>query len=117
MKSKPSSHSSQQAELPLPVEEESPDPVERLVEDLAQQDIMPPEEETILEEYPEMSQNALLMGHSWDQAGVENGDRIARIPLEDEVKCSELLVKGGLDEADEELRELEEAEETERETE
>ncbi|WP_009963671.1 hypothetical protein [Verrucomicrobium spinosum] len=117
MKSKPSSHSSDQTELPLPYGDESPDPIERLVEDLAQQDIMPPEEETILEEYPEVSQNALLMGHAWDQAGVENGDRVARIPLEDEVKCSELLVKGGLDEADEELRELEEAEEIDRELE
>jgi hypothetical protein len=117
VKSKASSHVPRRAEPALPFEDDPPDPVESLVEDLNQQDFMPSGEETILEEYPEVSQNALLMGHSWDEAGVENGDRIARIPMEDEIKCTELLVKGGLDEADEELRELEEDEEIERELE
>lgn len=108
MKSKASSHPSHRAEPTASFEDDPPDPVESLVEDLSQQDYMPSGGETILEEYPEVSQNALLMGHSWDEAGVENGDRIARVPLEDEIKCTELLVKDGLDEADEELRDLEE---------
>ncbi|WP_038171053.1 hypothetical protein [Verrucomicrobium sp. BvORR106] len=111
MKSKATSHLPHRAEPSPPFEDDLSDPVESLVEDLSQQDFMPSGDETILEEYPEVSQNALLMSHSWDEAGVENGDRIARIPLEDEIKCTELLVKDGLDEADEELRDLEEEDE------
>lgn len=111
MKSKASSHLPHRAEPSPPFEDDLSDPVESLVEDLSQQDFMPSGDETILEEYPEVSQNALLMSHSWDEAGVENGDRIARIPMEDEIKCTELLVKDGLDEADEELRDLEEEDE------
>lgn len=107
VKAKTTSPTHHRAEPPQ-TEEELPDPVESIVDDLNQQDFMPSDEETILEEFPEVGQNALLMSHSWDEAGVENGDRVARVPLEDETSCSERLVQDGMEEADEELRDLEE---------
>lgn len=96
--------------LAEPAEDPLPDPVENLVEDLALQDFMPSHEETVLDECPELSQHAILQSRYGDEAGVENGDRIARVPLEDETKPSELLVRDGLNEADEELREMDEEE-------
>ena len=86
------------------------DPVDSIVDDLAQQDTMPSGASEALEGYPEANITAHPGGPERDDAGVENGERVARVPLEDETQISDELVHDGLDEADEELRDLEDDE-------
>lgn len=87
-----------------------PMPVENVVEDLNQQDVLPsgsgsdviPEMETIVDPESQVSR--------WDEPMGEPGHRASRTPLEDEASAAELLVGHGVDEADEELRDLDEEE-------
>jgi hypothetical protein len=92
-----------------------PLPVESVVEDLSQQDVLPsgnasdviPDMETIVD--PESQSGR------WDEPMGEPGHRASRVPLEDEASAAEQLVDKGINEADEELRDLDEAEEMEEE--
>lgn len=94
-----------------------PLPVENVVEDLNQQDVLPsgtgadviPEMETIVDPESQLSR--------WDEPMGEPGHRASRAPLEDEVNAVEELVQKGVSEADEELRDLDEEEEMEEENE
>ena len=87
------------------------------MDDLSQQDVLPsgsgsdviPEMETIVD--PESQ------GSRWDEPMGEPGHRASRAPLEDETSAAELLVNQGVNEAEEELRDLDEEEEMEEENE
>ena len=87
------------------------------MEDLGQQDVLPsgsasdviPDMETIVD--PESQ------GSHWDEPMGEPGHRASRVPLEDETNPVELLVNQGANEAEEELRDLDEEEEMEEEAE
>jgi hypothetical protein len=92
-----------------------PSPVDSVVEDLSQQDVLPsgsasdaiPDMETIVD--PESQ------GSRWDEPMGEPGHRASKVPLEDETSAAELLVSQGANEAEEELRDLDEEEEMEEE--
>lgn len=92
-----------------------PLPVESVVEDLSQQDVLPSGDASDV--IPGMETIVDLEGQSgpWDEPMGEPGHRASRMPLEDEASAAELLVDKGISEADEELRDLDEAEEMEEE--
>jgi hypothetical protein len=98
-------------------ESQVPSQVESVVEDLSQQDVLPSgsgsdvmaEMETLID--PESQAG------SWDDPMGELGHRASRVPLEDEVNPVEELVSQGANEAEEELRDLDEEEEMEEEAE
>lgn len=108
MNTKTSSSSAEADDARLSPDEASTDPVESIIEDLSQQDVMPSGETSSLEGIPDLSKSALLQSQGWDEAGADYGERTPRRPLEDETNISERLVNNGIAEADEELRELEE---------
>jgi hypothetical protein len=53
----------------------------------------------------------------WNEPMGEPGHRASKVPLEDETSAAELLVGKGVNEAEEELRDLDEEEEMEEEQE
>jgi|GEM_PF-4600656 len=93
-------------------DEGSPD-IDELVEDLSQQNVLPSHNGAALDDEESDDNNNTLQGGldesgRWDEPVGERGHRAARVPLEDEVAYAEKLVTGGLNEADEELRDLDE---------
>lgn len=96
------------------VPSDSPDSV---VDDLAQQDVMPAGEGVIVPDDRETLTGAMTQAGHWDDLVVDLGHRVDKQPLEDEVMASEDLVQKGVDEADEELRELDEEDNEEEEEE
>lgn len=78
-----------------------------LVEDLLQQDVMPVDDGSITPGSANSLGDTLSQAGRWDDPVGDVGHRAPRQPPEDEVKISEKLVADGINEADEELRELE----------
>ena len=66
---------------------------------------------------PEIVRPELADLTSWDEAADDTGHRVEPIISEDETPVAELLVSEGLDEAEEELRSLDEEQEQEEESE
>jgi hypothetical protein len=99
--------------------EDTPVPqlVESVVEDLSQQDVLPSGDASDV--IPEMETIVDLESQSgpWNEPMGEPGHRASKVPLEDETSAAELLVGKGVNEADEELRDLDEEEEMEEEQE
>ncbi len=83
-------------------------PIEELVEDLTQQDVLPSELGTVAAPDDLLSGGLDETGR-WDEPIASHGVRADRIPLEDEDNLYVALVTEGVEEADEELRELDEA--------
>ena len=93
-------------------DEGSPD-IDELVEDLSQQNVLPSHNGAALDDDESGDDHHNIQGGldetgRWDEPVGERGHRAARAPLEDEVAYAEKLVTGGLNEADEELRDLDE---------
>jgi len=89
------------------------DEVESMVDDLNQQDVLPADEGISDLSLNDTVDGELDQAGRWDDPVGDTGTRAKRAPLEDEVKASEVLVDQGLNEAEEDLRDLEEDEETE----
>jgi TATA-binding protein-associated factor Taf7 len=90
--------------------ERESDVVDKIVEDLVQQDVLPFEGEGELGSEPGAEANAEDQVGSWTNSEAGKGHRAERTPLEDETKAAEVLVNRGVDEAEEELEELGEGE-------
>jgi len=103
-------------EPPIPP---GPDPADSVVDDLSQQDVLPTgaSESVILPDDRETLTGAMTQAGHWDDLVVDLGHRVDKQPLEDEVKASEDLVQRGVEEADEDLRELDEEDNEEEEEE
>ncbi len=91
--------------------------VETIVEDLAQQDVLPADVESSIAPDIDTLVDQESQSGRWDEPVGEFGHRANRTPLEDETKASELLVSKGLREAEEDLRDIEEEEDIEEEQE
>jgi hypothetical protein len=87
------------------------DVADSVIEDLNQQDVLPPDEGDVIPDMGEPEESDMPQAGSWDNPAADLGHRASKLPLEDEVKATEGLVNMGVDEADEELRELDEQEE------
>ncbi len=85
--------------------------VERIVEDLGQQDVLPPGDSPEFIESPDAVMDALDHLSRWDEPVGGSGRRAVPVPLENETNTAEALVTRGLDEADEELRDIGEGDE------
>lgn len=89
--------------------------IEKIVEELVQQDVLPIDDEApdelnpldVLE--PDDIASYSLAG-SWGQPVGGEGHRAPRVPLEDENKASDLLAQRGATEAADELEEMEQDE-------
>lgn len=81
-----------------------------IIEDLNQQDVLPPDEGDVIPDMGEPEESDMPQAGSWDNPAADLGHRASKTPLEDEVKATEGLVNMGVDEADVELRELDEEE-------
>jgi TATA-binding protein-associated factor Taf7 len=91
--------------------------VESVVEDLSQQDVLPSGSSSdVMAESEALIDPDSTVG-SWNDPMGELGHRANRVPLEDEVNPVEELVDKGINEADEELRDLDEEVEIEEEQE
>ncbi|TLD72234.1 hypothetical protein FEM03_02435 [Phragmitibacter flavus] len=97
---------------PVSADSTSADPVDEIVEDLTQQDVLPSVSGS-LDEPEEPIVGGIDETGRWDEPIGERGHRAHRNPLDDETNYAELLVNDGLDEADEELRDLDEDDEAE----
>src|SRR5882757_7721209 len=86
------------------------DAADAVIEDLNQQDVLPSNEGDVIPDTGEPEDEALTQAGSWDNPASDLGHRASKQPLEDEIKATEDLVNMGVDEADEELRELDEDE-------
>lgn len=95
---------------------EGTDSIERIVEDLGQQDVLPIDGGSV-DPPSETLNGGLDETGRWDEPIGTSGIRAERVPLEDETSSLVELVDEGLDEADEELRDLDELEEEELEAE
>jgi hypothetical protein len=109
-KQKTTSAPAREPEVPL-------NPEDSIVDDLAQQDVMPAGEGVIVPDDRETLTGAMTQAGQWDDLVVDLGHRVDKQPLEDEVQAPEDLVERGMEEADEDLRELDEEENEEEEEE
>lgn len=101
---KPDQTGIQNSDLPNP----QVDPIEELIDDLAQQDYLPSPNDEI-EVPPEPVTGGLDETGRWDEPIGERGHRSPIIAPNDEAVDAEKLVYEGVSEADEELRELDES--------
>ena len=83
-----------------------PDTVEEIVEDLAQQDVLPMNADPENAASPDEEMTAEEHAGRWDEPVGDQGHQAKRTALEDEAKASEVLVQRGVSEAEEELEEL-----------
>ena len=86
------------------------DEVDAIIDDLNQQNVLPLDEGGSDLDLNDTVDGELDQAGSWDEPVGDTGTRAKRAPLEDEVKASELLVDQGLNEAEEDIRDLEEDE-------
>lgn len=77
-----------------------------IIEDLNTEDVLPADESDVIPDTEEPEEAGSSQVESWSGLGADLGHRVGRTPLEDEVTANQELVDAGLDEADEELREL-----------
>ena len=117
MKKKKSTSAPAQSPVLVRQPEAHLDDNDSLVEDLAQQDVLPAGQGVIVPDDRETLTGAMTQAGHWDDLVVDLGHRLDRQPMEDEVNPSEDLVQKGVDEADEELRELDEEDNEEEEEE
>ena len=81
-----------------------------IIEDLNRDDVLPPDESDVIPDTEEPEERETSEVVSWSGLGADLGHRASTTPLEDEVAATQDLVNAGLEEADEELRELDEIE-------
>jgi hypothetical protein len=86
-----------------------PEAIEKVVEDLEQQDVLPPDSGSGTMTNDELEVVGEQAGR-WDDPVGGQPHQAGRKPLEDETKASELLVQQGVTEAEEELEEAEDDE-------
>jgi TATA-binding protein-associated factor Taf7 len=86
------------------------DVVEKIVDDLAQQDVLPPETQSDVPDDVATVMNAEDQAGNWEDPAGGKGHQAARTPLEDESEAAEILVERGVSEAEAELEELDEEE-------
>ena len=91
--------------------------VEEIVEDLGQQDVLPTGTGSEVMTSNDAEMVAEEQASRWDDPVGGQGHQAGRTPLEDETNPSEVLVQRGVNEAAEELRELDDAEAPAEETE
>ena|SRR5436190_23440971 len=89
--------------------EADPDAIEEIVEDLEQQDVLPPDSgsDTV------MNDDLDVVGEQagrWDDPVGGQPHHAGRTALEDEINPSEILVQQGVTEAEDELEEMEASE-------
>ena len=94
---------------------ESDRQIDSIVEDLAQQDVLPidegsPDASDPLSSLRTDELTSFGQAGSWDEPIGGEGQRARRIPLEDETKAADLLARRGVTEAADELNEIEEEE-------
>ena len=80
-----------------------------IIEDLNKEDILPPEESDVIPDTDVSEEGATSQKvESWSGIGADLGHRAGKTPLEDEFAATQDMVNAGLEEADDELRELDE---------
>lgn len=95
------------ANTPSPSDSQDPEEAaDAIIDDLNQDEPLPPEESDVIADTEPPEPAELTREESWSGLGADLGHRVNRTPLEDEVAANEELVEAGLDEADDELREL-----------
>jgi len=87
-------------------EKPAPTNVEDIVEDLGQQDVLPAETDGEVMSSRDAELVAEEQTSRWDDPVGGQGHQAGRTPLDDETKAAEVLVQRGVNEAVEELREL-----------
>jgi hypothetical protein len=87
-----------------------PEAIERIVDDLSQQDVLPSNEGDATMSADDELIDAGEQAGSWNEPAGGVGHQMKRTPLEDETKAAEVLVQRGVNEAADELDELQEDE-------
>lgn len=78
-----------------------------IIEDLNTEDVLPPDESDVIPDTEEPEDSNPSREESWSGLGADLGHRVGKPPLEDEFAATQDLVNAGVEEADDELRELE----------
>ncbi|WP_050028028.1 hypothetical protein [Verrucomicrobium sp. BvORR034] len=78
-----------------------------IIDDLNTEDVLPPDESDVIPDTEELDDNDPTREESWSGLGADLGHRVGKPPLEDEFAATQDLVNAGVEEADDELRELE----------
>ncbi|WP_009961863.1 hypothetical protein [Verrucomicrobium spinosum] len=78
-----------------------------IIEDLNTEDVLPAEESDVIPDTEEPEETASSQVESWSGLGADLGHRANKTPLEDEFAATQDLVNAGVEEADNELRDLE----------
>lgn len=78
-----------------------------IIDDLNTEDVLPPDESDVIPDTEEPEDNDPTREESWSGLGADLGHRASKPPLEDEFAATQDLVNAGVEEADDELRELE----------
>lgn len=91
-----------------PTAEDPNSTADAIIEELNTEDVLPAEESDVIPDTEEPEETASSQVQSWSGLGADLGHRVGRTPLEDEFAATQDLVNAGVEEADDELRELEE---------
>lgn len=95
------------ASSPTPSESQDPEEAaDAIIDDLNQDEPLPPEESDVIADTEPPEPTELIREESWSGLGADLGHRASKTPLEDDFTANEELVEAGLDEADDELRDL-----------
>ena len=89
--------------------EAEPEVIEQIVEDLGQQDVLPPDSGSDAVTTGDLEKVGEQAGR-WDDPIGGQPHQAGRTALEDETKSSEILVQRGVSEAADELEEIEDSE-------
>lgn len=85
-----------------------------IIDDLNTEDVLPPDESDVIPDTEEPEDSDPTREESWSGLGADLGHRASKPPLEDEFAATQDLVNAGVEEADDELRELEDEDEEDR---
>lgn len=100
---------------PAPSASEDPEiTADAIIDDLNTEDVLPPDESDVIPDTEEHEDSDPTREESWSGLGADLGHRVGKPPLEDEFAATQDLVNAGVEEADDELRELEDEDEEDR---
>lgn len=96
------------SDTPTPHPPEVPEQVaDAIIDDLNQDEPLPQDESDVIPDTEEPEDLESSREESWSGLGADLGHRASKPPLEDEFAATQDLVNAGVEEADNELRELE----------